>query len=100
MNKAFKKMSCSIVYIGATWCKTCKVIKPALEELAKRFQVEFIVKDLDEDFTEEEKSEITKVPTVRLLKGEHVVDTYNMNQVESVTNWLKTNVKVVSDDSF
>ena len=93
-------MSCSIVYIGATWCKTCKVIKPKLEELAKRFQVEFIAKDLDEDFTEEEKGEITKVPTVRMLKDKSIVDTYNINQVESVTSWLTANVQIASDDNF
>ena len=88
------------MYIGATWCKTCKVIKPKLEELAKRFQVEFIVKDLDEDFTEEEKSEITKVPTVRMLKDKSIVDMYNINQVESVTSWLTENVQIASDDNF
>jgi thiol-disulfide isomerase/thioredoxin len=90
----------SIEYIGATWCTSCKTIKPLLESLAKRFQVKIVIKDLDEDCTEEERAEITKVPTVIMKKDGNPVATYNVNQVQSVDTWLKENVAITSDDSF
>ena len=90
----------SIEYIGATWCKSCKTIKPLLESLAKRFQVTIVIKDLDEDCTEEERAEITKVPTVIMKKDGNPVATYNVNQVQSVDTWLQENVAIKSDDSF
>ena len=91
-------MSHSIVYIGATWCKTCKTIKPAVEELAKRYGVPLIVKDLDADLTDVEKEEILKVPTVRVLLGENRIAEFTVNQVKSLEEWLPRNISLESSE--
>ena len=61
-------MTYEITYIGAKWCKSCKVIQPQIEELAKKYGVP--VKHLDYDMMEEEdQKDVGKVPTVYLYKN-------------------------------
>ena len=93
-------MMYTIHYIGATWCSTCKTIKPATESLAKRFSVPLILKDLDEDLTDEEKDAITKVPTIRIFEENKQIVEWNMNQVQSLESWLQTHIKMSVDDLF
>jgi thiol-disulfide isomerase/thioredoxin len=90
-----------IVYIGASWCKTCKVIKPATEELARRFNVPLVIKDYDDDLTEDEKAVIKKVPTLRVLdeKGAQIAQ-WDVNQVASLTAWLESNVSLGAYEDF
>lgn len=89
-----------IVYIGATWCSTCKVIKPKTLELGKLYNIPVKTLDYDNDLEEEEKAQITKVPTLRLLRDVVVEATWNVNQVAQLTAWLQMNVKLntASDD--
>ena len=91
----------TVVYIGASWCGTCKLIKPATEELARRFSVPLIIKDYDEDLTDDEKDTIKKVPTLRVLddKGACIAQ-WDVNQVASLTTWLETHALLVSSDDF
>ncbi len=91
-------MSFSIVYIGAKWCATCKVIKPKTEELAKKFSVPLKVLDLEEDLEDEEQALILKVPTLRILKEDSVIAEYNVKQVESLQTWLQENVTLLPSD--
>lgn len=93
-------MSISIQYIGASWCKTCKVILPKTEELARRFQVPFVVRDLDEDLSEEEKEDILKVPTLLIFQDGRRVGKYDTNQVLSLESWLQSNTKIQPCDDF
>ena len=44
-----------IVYIGASWCTTCKTIGPATEALCAKFGVELKKLDYDRDLEEDEK---------------------------------------------
>ena len=92
-------MSFSITYIGATWCATCKVIKPKTEELAKKFSVPLKILDLDTDLEEEDKVSIRKVPTLRIFKGEVLVVEYIVKQVESLQTWLQQNVTLLASEA-
>jgi len=47
---------------------------------------------------EEEKEDITKVPTLRIRLDNNIVATFNKNQVASLTLWLKENISLASDD--
>ncbi len=91
--------SFSIVYIGATWCSTCKVIKPKTEELAKKFSVPLTILDLD-DLEDEEKASIRKVPTLRVFKDDTMIAEYVAKQVESLQTWLQENVTLLVSDDF
>lgn len=93
-------MAYTIHYIGATWCSTCKTIKPKTEELAKRFSVSLLVKDLDADLADEEKETVTKVPTIRIFEGDRQIVELNTNQVASLESWLQGNVRMTVDDLF
>jgi len=84
-------------YVGATWCGTCKVIKPAAEELCRRYGVEFKQYDID-DLTEEEQALITKVPTLTIKQSGNTVVTWNKEQVKSLTEWLQQNISLQTDD--
>ena len=92
-------MSFSITYIGATWCSTCKVIKPKTEELAKKFSVPLKILDLDE-LEEEDKVSIRKVPTLRIFKEDTMIAEYIVKQVESLQTWLQENVTLLPSDDF
>jgi len=84
-------MTYEITYIGAKWCKSCKVIQPQIEELAKKYGVP--VKHLDYDMMEEEdQKDVGKVPTVYLYKNNVKNAKYDSNQVASVDKWLQENV--------
>jgi thiol-disulfide isomerase/thioredoxin len=84
-------------YVGATWCSTCKVIKPAAEELCKRYAIAIKEYDIDE-LTDEEKETITKVPTLTVKQDGSPVVSWNVNQVKSLTEWLQKNISLQTDD--
>ena len=93
-------MSITITCIGAKWCSTCKTIRPAVEELAKRNSVAFFYVDYDADLDEEEQKEITKVPTIRIFRDDVLVAEYNVSQVASVTSWLLENISLAPTEDF
>lgn len=92
----------TVVYIGAKWCSTCKTIKPAVEQLTRRFGVGLTVLDYDTDFEEgDEKDAITKVPTLRVQCDGIQVAEWNVGQVASLEAWLQANVAIaVADEDF
>jgi thiol-disulfide isomerase/thioredoxin len=91
--------SVTVIYIGAKWCSTCKTIKPAVEQLTRRFGVELKVLDYDTDFEEGDgKDAITKVPTLRLQSGGVQMAEWNVGQVASLEAWLQANVAVAMVD--
>jgi len=90
-------MTYQITYIGAKWCKACKIVQPQIEELAKKYGIP--VKLLDYDTMEEEqKADVGKVPTVYLYKNGKQDAKYDSNQVVSVDQWLQTNVLMSEGD--
>ena len=89
----------AVVYIGATWCSTCKTIKPAVEALTRRFGVGLLLLDYDRDFEEgDEKDSITKVPTLRVHRDGIQIVEWNVNQVASLEAWLQANVVIATAD--
>ncbi len=90
-----------IVYIGATWCSTCKTIKPAIEELGKRYGVPVRCLDYDADLSEEEKERITKVPTIRASAPSTAIAVaeFNVRQVAQTEAWLAANVSLKAEDT-
>ncbi len=89
----------TVIYIGATWCSTCKTIKPAVETLTRRFGVGLLLLDYDKDFEEgDEKDAITKVPTLRVRNSGVQVAEWNVGQVASLEAWLQANVVVATVD--
>lgn len=88
-----------IVYIGASWCNTCKTIKPATEILAKKYNVALKCLDYDEDLSDDEKDIISKVPTLRIYNDERKIAEWNMNQVACLTDWLSKNTVLTSGDA-
>jgi thiol-disulfide isomerase/thioredoxin len=91
-------MAFEIVYIGAKWCATCKVIKPTTLDLGKTFGISVQLKDYDEDLSESDKESITKVPTIRIIKGNDQIQEWNMKQVDSLKAWLTENISLKTDD--
>lgn len=51
--------------ISATWCKRCDEIKPKATAVAGLASTTLKVVDYDAELTEEERGEITKLPTLR-----------------------------------
>jgi len=88
-----------IVYIGAAWCSTCKVIKPKTLELGKLYGVTVRELDYDTDLTDEEKEQITKVPTLRIVRNDVIEASWNVNQVAQLTAWLQMNVDLKTADA-
>jgi thiol-disulfide isomerase/thioredoxin len=58
-----------IHYIGATWCKACHAVKPAVKELAAQASLVLVERDYDKDFTEEGQAAIRKLPTIRVIEN-------------------------------
>ena len=70
-------------YVGATWCTVCKTVGPAVAEVARRYGLPLVQRDIAE-LPEEEAAGILKVPTVRVFRGEHCLATIVTKHVESL----------------
>lgn len=90
-------MTFTLRYIGATWCATCKVIKPKAEELCKKFSIDMNEYDLEE-LDDEESNTITKVPTLQMIQDDKIIQTWNQNQVKNLETWLSENMSLKTDD--
>ena len=92
-------MTYTIVYIGAKWCAPCKVIKPAVQDLAKKFQIPMTVKDYDDDLTDEERETVSKLPTLRIYDAKNsLVVEFLDDKVNAITQWLQTKFLTTTDD--
>ena len=90
-------MTYTLRYIGATWCVTCKTIKPNTEELCKKFSIDMKVYDVDE-MDEDDSSSITKVPTIQIIQDDKIIETWNVNQLKSLETWLSEHISLTTDD--
>jgi len=93
-------MSYSIEYYGATWCKVCVTVKPALEKLASDFDVNFRNYDIDELEGDTRVENIKKVPTVRIYKDNELVQEIVTAHESAVKNTLASVKKVSLTDDF
>jgi len=90
-------MTYTLRYIGATWCATCKVIKPKAEELCKKFSITMDTFDLEE-LDDDEANTITKVPTLQIISDNKIVETWNQSQLKNLEEWLSKNVSLKTED--
>jgi len=93
-------MSYTIEYFGATWCKVCVDVKPALKTLAADVGVPFTEYDIDEMEGDAKVADIKKLPTVRIFKDGALVETVVTKHVDSVKTTLAQVTKVVLTDDF
>ena len=62
------RMSLSVTYVRAEWCKVCKVLLPEIQLMCKKFAVPLLVLDLEE-MSDDEQAEITSLPCVTVLEN-------------------------------
>lgn len=86
-----------IDYIGASWCKVCKTVKPAVELLAKEFGVMLNILDADDL---DESQAVTKVPTLRIYNTTGEKTEIVTGHAEALKNLLASKAKVVISDDF
>jgi thiol-disulfide isomerase/thioredoxin len=95
-------MTCTtttLVYIGASWCAPCKTVKPLAEVLAHKFGVPITFLDYDE-MEEAEKDDVKKLPTIRILQDDTVVQTIITAHADMLEMWLRANVRVNATEDF
>lgn len=88
----------SIKYVGASWCKPCKTVKPDVIKLCERFKVSLTIKDYDDDLTEKEQAEIIKLPSIFIYNEKSQVKLIITNHIEELTEFLSSAFK--TDDDF
>ena len=91
-----------IHYFGAEWCAPCKVQKPLVVTLGKKYRIQVRLFDIeDEELDADVRATITKLPTVRIV---HTTDgqvvEFVTKQAEQLEKWLQTNVRVNTADDF
>jgi len=90
----------SIKYVGASWCKPCKIVKPDVEKLCERFKVSLIILDYDDDLSEKEQSEIIKLPSIFIYDESGLVKTIISNHIEQLTEFLTCAFGITKDEDF
>lgn len=101
-NKTFlllvvARMSLSVSYVRAEWCKVCKVLLPEVEMMCKNFGVPLEVKDL-EDMSEEEQAEISSLPCVTVLENGKPKEVIKEKKKERLEEILSASVKIGDAD--
>ena len=62
------------IYFTAKWCGPCKTFKPIMEGLEKEgYPIYF--QDVDDDQILAESYQIKSVPTIKIVKGDKVLET-------------------------
>ncbi len=92
-------MSYRIEYIGAAWCGPCRTVKPLVCVLAHKFACTLEEHDYDA-MEEEEKSDISKLPTVRVWSGSTLQATFTTQHADMLEQWLKNHVRVNTEEDF
>jgi len=93
-------MSIVLEYYGATWCKVCIDVKPAVHKLATDFGVEFVEYDIDELEGDERVANIKKVPTLRIYNNNVLTEEIITKHVEALKTSLSKLKTVVLTDDF
>lgn len=89
-----------IIYIGANWCGPCRIVKPRIEELCKKFSISYKLRDYDTDLNDDEKEAISKVPTIQIYENDRIVVEYTTNQIAQTEAWLQAHVALCACDDF
>jgi len=88
-------MSFRVTYIGATWCKVCFVVKPMIERITNKFNVELTVMDADDSGVE-----VTRVPTVRVYKDDILVNEITTMHAVTLQKELEAGIGLTLSKDF
>ena len=91
------RMSLSVTYVRAEWCKVCKVLLPDVVAMCKKFAVPLEVKDL-EDMSEEEQADILSLPCVTVLENGLPKEVIKEKKKERLEEILSASVVNISTD--
>ena len=62
-----------VIYIGASWCPQCKVLRPQVEAYCKGKEVPFIYVDADEQENIVQMYGVRNLPTIIVLVDDEIV---------------------------
>ena len=73
-----------------------------MEELCKKYSVELVTYDYDDDLDDEVKAGVKKLPTVRVYADDNNVLTteFITQQADQLEKWLASNVRVMATEDF
>jgi thiol-disulfide isomerase/thioredoxin len=91
-----------VEYIGAAWCAPCKAVKPRVQELCKKYGIDLVVYDYDDDLDDDARGDVKKLPTVRVYAdgGNTLTEEFIVQQSDQLERWLSTNVRVMTTEDF
>lgn len=97
-NKVLKAKKDEIVIVDfwAPWCAPCRMLTPALEEVAKKFsgKVTLLKLNVDHNPKKSAEFEISGIPSVKMFKNGKVIDQFvGYIPEQAITEWVKKNVK-------
>lgn len=92
-------MPIEVKYYGASWCAPCRIAKPSIQELCKKYGISLVIHDYDE-LEEEERGIITKLPTVQIWHDTNLEKEIISRHVETLEAWISENVRVIPTDDF
>lgn len=106
-----KKYEYTVVYVGAEWCRPCKVLKPKLKELAAEMEgVGVLALDVDTDDVKghQEFAHIRSIPYIMIYQFGELVKGGNMGieqiktilggKIDEFTAWLISQIEGGSYD--
>ena len=91
------RMSLSVSYVRAEWCKVCKVLLPEVEAMCKKFGVPLTILDLEE-MSEEEQAEISSLPCVTVLENGMPKEVIKEKKKERLAEILSESMKIGETD--
>ena len=87
------RMSLSVSYVRAEWCKVCKVLLPEVEMMCRKFGVPLTVLDL-EDMSDDEQAEISSLPCVTVLENGKPKEVIKEKKKERLEEILSESMKI------
>jgi thiol-disulfide isomerase/thioredoxin len=86
-------------YIGANWCKSCKIVKPRAKTLAEKANFTFVEFDYD-ILSEKEQEPILKIPAIRIkINGTVVKEFLEGTAVDKLELYLQSE-KLLPEEDF
>ena len=91
-------MTYDIVYIGASWCAPCKIVKPMVIEKATKYGLKLTIYDIDDDVDKLDVDSVKKLPTIRVKQDSKQVAEFITNHVAALEEFLSTHVSLKTTD--
>jgi len=91
-------MTYDIVYIGASWCAPCKIVKPMVIEKAAKYSLKLTMYDIDDDVDKFDTESVKKLPTIRVKQDSKQVAEFITNHVAALEEFLSTHISLKTTD--